>query len=288
MNRILVAALATLAALGCGGRAEEPPAFEKVEVERILPLATKAKTTVADRAEVARLATFFPGMGRGKKSDIAAGWKAGYRLRFIPAKGNAVQITVHSDGGVWSEGHGDWQAKPGLKEHLDRLFDKKKDELTDAGWSEALRGLRGRLVRHPMRRSNGTEIIGITLELRNGSTEPLAVLANAEAARLRVFGPDGVPVKEAGLPRSGPVPGPQVAVIPRDAYLGFSLYDYGWGVPRDAGALLPVRSGGPWVLEPGTYTLRGTFEVQPPEGETYRKNGWGGRLDLPALEIEVR
>jgi hypothetical protein len=283
MRRIILVVAASVCVFGCGRPDKKEPAFVKVEIQRLLPLDSKAETTINDPAAIAKLAAFFPSVGRGAKSDIAGGWKAAYRLTFKPAEGDPVEVRVDSDGKVWTEGrgNGDWKAKPGLKEHLDGL-------LKEVGWSAPVNGLRGRLVRHTLPPTGTTEIIGVALELKNVSTDPLAVLADAEAVLLKLFDADGRPVENAGVPRSGPQPLPQVAVIPRDSYLGFSLYDYGWGVPQGQGAFLPVRRGGAWMLKPGKYTLRGTFTVEPPEVETYRKNGWRGRLDLPPLEIEIR
>jgi hypothetical protein len=290
MRRIILASVTAVCVLGCGRPDKEGPAFTKVEIQRLLPLDSRAETTINDPATVAKLAAFFPNVGRGAKSDIAGGWAAGYRLRFKPAEGEPVEVRVDSDGKVWTEGrgNGDWKAKPGLKEFLDGLLKKKQDQPDEAGWSAPVNGLRGRLVRYELPPTGTTPIIGVALELKNVSTEPLAVLADAEAVPLKLFHADGTPVENAGLARSGPVGPPQVAVLPRDSYLGFSLYDYGWGVPQGQTAFLPVRRGGAWVLKPGKYILRGTFTPEPPEVETYRKNAWRGRLDLPPLEIEVR
>lgn len=288
MRRISLVVAASVGLLGCGRPDKEGPTLVKVEIQRLLPLNSKAETTIDDRAAVAKLAAFFPNVGRGAKSDIAGGWVARYRLTFKPAEGEPIEVRVDSDGKVWTEGrgNGDWKAKPGLKDHLDGLL--KKEAEAEAGWSKPVNGLRGRLVRHTLPPTGTTPIIGVALELKNVSTEPLAVLADAEAVPLKLFDADGKPVEDAGLARSGPQAPPQVAVLPRDSYLGFSLYDYGWGVPQGQPAFLPVRRGGAWVLKPGKYTLRGTFTDQPPEDETCRKNAWRGRLDLPPLEIEVR
>jgi hypothetical protein len=123
MKRAALMIAAILWLSGCGpGNVQ--PAFEKVEVERLLPSGAKAKTTVTDQATVAKLASFFPGVGQSKQSDIAAGWKAAYRLTFVPATGAPVTARVDSAGEAWTEGRGDWKAQPGLKELLGSLLDK--------------------------------------------------------------------------------------------------------------------------------------------------------------------
>jgi hypothetical protein len=46
-----------------------------------------------------------------------------------------------------------------LQDFLDGLFQEDADK--HAGWSEAVNGLRGRLVRYPRPHVNDTEIIGV-------------------------------------------------------------------------------------------------------------------------------
>jgi hypothetical protein len=120
MKRPALAFAAVLSMLGCGPD-KEVPAFEKVEVERILPVASKTKTTITDGGVVAKIASFFPGVGQGKKSGTAAHWKAAYRLTFVPAEGGSVVVWVDSSGEAWNESQGDWTARPGLKAFLDSL-----------------------------------------------------------------------------------------------------------------------------------------------------------------------
>jgi RNA polymerase sigma factor (sigma-70 family) len=153
-------------------------------------------------------------------------------------------------------------------------------------WSKAVNGLQGRLVRQPRPKVNGTEIIAIAVELRNVSTDPLALQNDPASVRLTLHDATGKSIPGGGLPRSGPIPAPQWGTIPRDSYLGFGLYDYGAGVPRGQGALLAVLHGKDWLLKPGKYFLRGTFTVR--KAVAWPKNPWVGQLHLPPLEIEVR
>ncbi len=293
MKKIALTAAAVLLSFGCGGPAKDGPRFDKIEVERLSPRGGRDKAiVVTDRETLAQIAGFFPGVGQGKKSDIAGGWRPGYRLKFVPAEGAPILVSVDPDGKVWSEGHGngDWQAKTGLKKYLDDLLARNADREADAGWSEAVSGLRGRLVRRARPRSNGREIIDLYVELKNVSTGPLAVRNDPASVRVRLLNLDGTPIpQQMPLARSGPVPGPQWGVLPRGCYLGFSLYDYGIGISAGPGAhlaLLPTMQC--WELKPGRYILHGRFAVSSPETETYQKIAWKGQLDLPTLEIEVR
>jgi hypothetical protein len=170
------------------------------------------------------------------------------------------------------------------------LFQKEAEKEADASWSKAVNGLRGRLLRYPRPHVNDTEIIGVAVELKSVSATALTVQNDPASVRVRLCRPDGTPIDSTlALPRSGPVAAPQWGVIPPYAYLGFSLYDYGVGIPRGQGALLamlpPIQV---WLLKPGKYTLRGIFTVQPAAEDNPPKNAWKGRLELPALEIEVQ
>jgi hypothetical protein len=290
MRKLILALPAVVPLLGCAVRDEEKPVFDKVEIERLLPLDAKGKTTITDRERIAKLAAFFPERGRGKQSDVFGGWKAAYRLTFRPAKGDPIKIKVDSRGEAWSEGRGDWKAKPGLKEHLDDLFKKDNEKQARSEWSEPVNGLQGRLVRYAPPRVNKTAIIGISVELKNVSANPLAVQNDPASVHMRLFRSDGS-VIDPSLPlvRSGPVAFPQWSILPPDAYLGFSLYDYGVGVPEIEGALLAVLPPSRvWLLKPGKYTLRGTATVHSAAQDKHPKNAWKGQLDLPPLELEVR
>jgi hypothetical protein len=85
-------------------------------------MAKLERKTFSDPDTVRELASFFPGVGQGKESRIAGGWKAGYWVKFDRADGSTVNVTVNPKATTWSETRGDWDAEPGLKEFLDRLF----------------------------------------------------------------------------------------------------------------------------------------------------------------------
>jgi hypothetical protein len=272
--------------LGCGGGGEAKPVYDKVEIKRLLPLNAKQETAVEDGETIAKLAAFFPAMGQGKKSNIAAGWKAAYRLTFWRAGGEFVTINVDSKGELWTEGQGDWQAQPELRAFLDKLL---KYEEPHAGWSREVKGLRGRLVRQRQLPVGTTEIIGVAVELKNVWAEPLAIRNDPASVQLKLFDAHDQALPRAWLPRSGPIPFPQWGVLPGGSYLGFSLYDYGVGVPQGQGPLLTLLPyAGDWVLKPGKYSLRGSFSAHPRPDNKPPKNAWRGQLELPSLEIEVR
>jgi hypothetical protein len=119
-----------LACPGCG----RDVSFSKEVVERrvfkdgqpVLDASGKGKVervTVTDPAEVARLASYFPRVGQGYRSGSAGGWIAGYSIKLDRAGGGTVNVSVNPETTTWSEGQGDWDAKPGLKEYLDQLVE---------------------------------------------------------------------------------------------------------------------------------------------------------------------
>ncbi len=289
MEKIIWLMAAAVPLLGCGIRDEEKLVFDKIEIERLLPLDAQGKTTITDRVAISKLVAFFPQMGRGEQSDTFGAWKAAYRLTFIPAQGDPIRLKVDSRGEAWNEGRGDWKAKPGLKECLDSFFKKDNEKQSRGEWSEPVNGLRARLVSYAPPRVNKTEINGIAVELRNSSDETLAVWNDPASVHVHLIGPDGRPI-DADLPfvRSGPVAAPHWNTLSRDEDLKISLYDYGVGVPEGHGALLallpPSRV---WFLKPGKYTLTGTFKVQQTASGKTPANAWKGELQLPPLEIEA-
>jgi hypothetical protein len=84
------------------------------------------KFTVKDADVIAKLAACFEGMGEGKKGSDPAVWKAGATIRFMPAKGEPIRISVNFDYDTWSEGNGDWKVKGDLKKQLRDLAAKER------------------------------------------------------------------------------------------------------------------------------------------------------------------
>jgi hypothetical protein len=132
MRRVQIGLVAGLL-LGCQSFTKDTSPLVKAVVERPVVregrpvfdeggMVRMERKTITAREELDRLASFFPGVGEGKHSGIAGGWKAGYWVKFERADGKSVQLTVNHQGTTWSEGQGDWDAPPGLKEHLDRLL----------------------------------------------------------------------------------------------------------------------------------------------------------------------
>lgn len=151
-------------------------------------------------------------------------------------------------------------------------------------WSEPAEGLSGRLrvefedlkpgLRH-----------AVYLELRNHSLNPVAVI-NQPRIHAELFDSAGKPVSTSDYPASGPIPNPQWAVIPRDAYIGFRIDMQTVGVPtRKHGMALIAVGGRSWGLRAGEYVLKTALVFK------YEKDGpqnqWVGELELPSIEAIV-
>jgi hypothetical protein len=151
-------------------------------------------------------------------------------------------------------------------------------------WSEPVNGLSGRLrvefedlkpgLRH-----------AVYLELRNHSLAPIAVI-NQPQIHAQLHDSFGKPVSTTSFPMSGPLPNPQWAVIPRDAYIGFRVDMQTVGVPtREHGMALFAVGGKCWGLRAGKYLLQ-TMLVFKKEGDG-PQNQWLGELNLPTVQFTI-
>lgn len=85
---------------------------------------------------------------------------------------------------------------------------------------------------------------------------------------------------------SGPIPSPQWAVIPRDAYIGFRVDTQTAGVPtKEHGMALIAVGGKMWALRAGKYVLEIAL-VFKSEADA-PPNQWVGELELPPVEVVV-
>ncbi|HUU19188.1 MAG TPA: toxin-antitoxin system YwqK family antitoxin [Sedimentisphaerales bacterium] len=153
-------------------------------------------------------------------------------------------------------------------------------------WSSPVNGLLGHLVvRNKPNKYNETILLDIVLELKNVSTKPIAIKNDQNALSFKLQDLRGYDIPQSGYSKSGPIPYPQWAVIPRDSYWGFSLYDRTVGIPggEDTFIALPNHV---WRLKEGEFILHATLTVKD-IGEDRPENAWSGELVLPPLRISV-
>lgn len=79
--------------------------------------------TLTDADKVRELSSYFPGLGQGRKSPMAAGWEGSLTIAFEHREGETVEVWTDPEMELWSEGHGDWKVKPGLRDFVLRQFD---------------------------------------------------------------------------------------------------------------------------------------------------------------------
>jgi hypothetical protein len=151
-------------------------------------------------------------------------------------------------------------------------------------WSEPINGLSGRLriefedLRPGLRHA-------VYLELRNHSVNPVAV-TNQPRVNAELFDVAGKPVSSSDFPLSGPIPNPQWALIPRDAYLGFRIDMQTVGVPtREQGMALIAIGGKSWGLRAGEYVLKAALVFKKEDGAP--QDQWIGELELPPIDVVV-
>jgi len=152
-------------------------------------------------------------------------------------------------------------------------------------WSNPVNGLQARLLVKSRGKVRGTDVLDLVLELRNTSRKPVSVRNNPNAVSLKITDTEGKPVRQVGFESSGPGQHPQWGTIPRDSYLGFSLYPHtAVGIPGDAGAFLVINHSG-WTFQAGEFTLRATLKIQN-DGDQL-PNVWSGTIRLPEVKIAV-
>jgi hypothetical protein len=151
-------------------------------------------------------------------------------------------------------------------------------------WSEPINGLSGRL-RVEFEDLNPGLRHAIYLELRNHSQSAVAV-TNQPRIHAELFNAAGKPISSSGFLTSGPIPNPQWAVIPRDAYIGIRVDMQTIGVPtREHRMALLAVGGKTWELRAGRYALAMALAFKHEEGGP--QNQWVGALELPPVEVLV-
>jgi len=91
-----------------------------------VPPSLGMKMTLTDKNEVDKLASFFPHVGQGRKSSIAAAWLASVSIQFTSSDGKTAHVNSNYE--FWSEGDGDWPADPEFAKYMETLLEKTKAE----------------------------------------------------------------------------------------------------------------------------------------------------------------
>ena len=152
-------------------------------------------------------------------------------------------------------------------------------------WSERTNGLSGR-VRVEFEDLKPGLRHAVYLELRNHSLNPVAVIDQPQI-HAELLDSSRKPVSTSGFLTSGPLPSPQWAVIPRDAYIGFRIDMQTVGVPtREHGLVLIAIGGKSWGLRAGEYVLKTALVFKKEDDGP--QNQWIGELELPPVKVVVK
>ena len=150
-------------------------------------------------------------------------------------------------------------------------------------WSEPANGLSGRLRVEFEDLKPGLRY-AVYLELRNHALTPVAVI-NQPEINAELLDPAAKPVSASGFPISGPIPNPQLGVIPRDASLAFRIDMQNVGVPTREDGMVLLAVGQTWGVKAEDYRLTVKLVFKFQEGGP--ENQWVGELEMPPVAITV-
>lgn len=90
--------------------------------------ATVKAISVVDRKKIKKLENFFRNYRRLPASDIAAGWKAGYRVYFNFPYGKTICVTLsgNDNGKTWTIGKGDFSTNGDFAGFVKKLEGKSQ------------------------------------------------------------------------------------------------------------------------------------------------------------------
>jgi hypothetical protein len=156
-------------------------------------------------------------------------------------------------------------------------------------WSDSVNGVQGRLSVSEDQPLNGTRILAIYLELRNVSDvgNPTEIYYEpSNAIQCQLIDANAKPVPNAGLPADIEIPMPFWLALPHDGSLRFRVSVSGYGIPKNAGTMVPMHCG-PWLIKDSdhsVYDLESTFIAKPMD-DKLRRRAWQGLLKLPKVKI---
>ncbi|MEP6850960.1 MAG: hypothetical protein ABI999_19035 [Acidobacteriota bacterium] len=155
-------------------------------------------------------------------------------------------------------------------------------------WSEAVSGLRGRLIVKDGETIHGTRLPAVYLELENVSDvgnqmefyfDPMGSIES------RVVDAAGKELTQPPTAADIVSPGTFWLALPNDGSMRFRVSVTGYGVYDNSGTQIQMSSGN-WLIKPADrskYYLEATFVSKPPAGD--RRRAWTGPLKLPRVLI---
>jgi len=155
-------------------------------------------------------------------------------------------------------------------------------------WSEAVNGLRGRLIAKEDKPFQGTRMIAVYMELEN-----VADVGNQmefffdpiKSIESNVVDMNGKDLKQPPTVADVATPSAYWLALPNDGTLRFRISVWGYGEYENSGTNVQMMSGN-WLIKPADkqkYYLEATYISKPPESD--RRRAWSGSLKLPKVLI---
>jgi hypothetical protein len=155
-------------------------------------------------------------------------------------------------------------------------------------WSEAVKGLRGRLIAKEDKPFHGTRMVAIYMELENVSdvgNQMEFFFDPIKSIESNVVDAGGKDLAQPPTAADVVTPSAFWLALPNDGTMRFRISVAGYGVYENSGTNVQMMSGN-WLIKPADknkYYLEATYISKPPE--TDRRRAWVGSLKLPKVLI---
>lgn len=164
----------------------------------------------------------------------------------------------------------------------------EKTTIATGGWSEAVNGLRGRLVLAQGRTlGDGTireSLVYVELEnVVNTASGEVLLSFDPDALKCELTDATGKAVAPTPVAGSGGRPGKMLVTIPYDASIRLRINPYAFG--RAEGLLIPLNNTAWQIKDDADYFLSGTLTVTAP---AEKADAWKGELKLPKAKISLK
>jgi hypothetical protein len=104
-----------------GQKAPSAP-YESAVVEQVIDVHGNRVRRSRAIMDLEQLVSFFPGLGQGNRSEVAAPWKIAVTIRFMRPDGTEHIVTSSYD--YWNEGAGDWPVDHSYSSYIESLFEE--------------------------------------------------------------------------------------------------------------------------------------------------------------------
>ncbi|MEZ5943534.1 MAG: hypothetical protein R3C18_19230 [Planctomycetaceae bacterium] len=157
-------------------------------------------------------------------------------------------------------------------------------------WSDTVNGFRGRMEMRVKDNINGTPVLNVYLTLENLAdiVNPQQLHWDSNYLSVRVVDADGQELERANGPYSGGRHQNVDLTLPYDSSLTLNVSQSGFGIPKDARALIDFGPHHTWVIaadDSTAYFLEATVTVPEVKGDRRKKSFRHGTLKLPAVRI---